>query len=64
MKKLLASLVLGLSLLAGGNAVLAQAPAATEPVAEAATSAPAAAPVAAEAPAAAPAPKIDSGDTA
>ena len=40
MKKLLASLVLGLSLLAGGNAVLAQAPAATEPVAEATTSAP------------------------
>ncbi len=68
MKKLLASLVLGLSLLAGGNAVLAQAPAATEPVAEATTSAPAAAadaaPAAAEAPAAAPEPKIDSGDTA
>ncbi|MFT3779058.1 MAG: ammonium transporter [Ottowia sp.] len=63
MKKLLASLMLGLSLLAGGAAALAQAPAASEP---AATAAPAPAAAAAEpAPAAAaPAPKVDSGDTA
>ncbi|WP_404301246.1 ammonium transporter [Alicycliphilus denitrificans] len=60
MKKLLASLVLGLGLLAGGSAALAQAQAAPEPVAEATTAAPAPA----AAPAAAPAPKIDSGDTA
>jgi Amt family ammonium transporter len=78
MKKLLASLALGLSLLAGASAALAQAPATTEaaavaPAADA--SAPAAAPAAAApaaaaaAPAeaaapAAPAPKLDSGDTA
>ncbi|MET0333849.1 MAG: ammonium transporter [Rhizobacter sp.] len=70
MKKLLASLALGLSLLAGGTVAIAQAPAA-EPAASApAAEAPAAAPVAAAAapaeaaPAAAPAPKVDSGDTA
>lgn len=72
MKKMLASFLLGLSLLTGGTAVLAQAPAASEPVAAAAADAPAAAPAApaadaaapAPAAAAAPAPKIDSGDTA
>ncbi|QIL70731.1 ammonium transporter [Diaphorobacter sp. HDW4B] len=74
MKKLLASFLLGFSLLAGGTAALAQTPAASEPVAAAATAdtsaaaTPAAVPAAAtaEAPAAAaaPAPKIDSGDTA
>ncbi|WP_367067141.1 ammonium transporter [Oryzisolibacter sp. LB2S] len=72
MRKLIASLALGLGLLMGGGAALAQAPATTEPVAEAAAAAPApdAAPAAAPAPAAeaapaeAPAPKIDSGDTA
>ncbi|RYX96586.1 MAG: ammonium transporter [Comamonadaceae bacterium] len=80
MKKLIASLALGLSLLASGAAVLAQAPA-TEPAASAAASAPAAAapapettppaaaavaaaPAAAEAAPAAPVPKVDSGDTA
>ena len=72
MKKLLASLALGLSLLAGGTVAIAQAPAA-EPAASAPAAeapAPAAAPVAAAAapaeaaPAAAPAPKVDSGDTA
>jgi Amt family ammonium transporter len=72
MRKLLASLALGLGLLAGSAAVLAQAPAA--PAADAAASASAApaaaaaaAPAAAaatSAPAAAPAPKVDSGDTA
>jgi Amt family ammonium transporter len=56
MKKLLASLALGLSLLAGGSAVLAQAPAATP---AASTSAEAAAPAAPEAPAAAAAPATD-----
>ena len=76
MKKLLASLALGLGLLIGGTAVIAQtpAPAASAPAAEAAASAPAApaaaAPAAAapaapaEAAPAAPAPKVDSGDTA
>jgi Amt family ammonium transporter len=73
MKKLLASLALGLSLFTGAAAVLAQAPAAaptaSEVVAPAAEAAPApaavAAPAAAEAaPADAPAPKLDSGDTA
>ncbi len=64
MKKLLVSLLLGLSLLAGGSAALAQAPATAEPVAEASAPAAAPAPAPAEAPAAAPAPKIDSGDTA
>ncbi|QIL82810.1 ammonium transporter [Diaphorobacter sp. HDW4A] len=76
MKKLLASFLLGFSLLAGGSAALAQAPAASEPVAAtaaapadtSAAAAPAAAAPAADAaaPAAAPAPvpKIDSGDTA
>ena len=78
MKKLIASLALGLSLLASGAAVLAQAPA-TEPAASAAVTTPAAAPApetppvaaavapaaeAAPAAAAAPAPKVDSGDTA
>ncbi|MFN3439308.1 MAG: ammonium transporter [Acidovorax sp.] len=77
MKKLLASFILGLSLLSVGSAALAQAPATPEAAvaapAPAAAEAPAAAPVAAapaaaeaapaEAPAAA-APKIDSGDTA
>ncbi|MDQ8017331.1 MAG: ammonium transporter [Bordetella sp.] len=68
MKKLLASFILGLSLLGTGTATLAQAPAASEP---AAVTAPAEAPAAAAAPAAeaaAPAaeeaPKVDSGDTA
>ena len=73
MKKLLASFLLGFSLLAGGSAALAQTPAASEPVAAAAVvaapdAAAAPAPVAAEAAApaaaAAPVPKIDSGDTA
>ena len=74
MRKLLASLALGLGLLAGSAAVMAQspaapaataaAPAASEPAAGAPAAAAAAAP--ASAPAAAPAatPKIDSGDTA
>ena len=77
MKKLLASFILGLSLLSAGSAVLAQAPATAEaaavaaPAADPASAAAPVAPVAAaaaapEAPAAAaaPAPKIDSGDTA
>jgi Amt family ammonium transporter len=74
MKKLLASLALGLSLFTGAAAVLAQAPAAAPAASEAAApAAPAAAeaapapaaPAAAEAaPAAAPVPKVDSGDTA
>jgi Amt family ammonium transporter len=69
MKKLLASLVLGLSLLLGTSAVMAQAtpaPAAAAPAAEAKAAAPAAAPAAA-APAAAeaaPAPVPNKGDTA
>ena len=75
MKKLLASFILGLSLLSVGSAALAQAPATAEaavaapaaseaPAAAAPVAAPAAAEAApAEAPAAA-APKIDSGDTA
>ena len=71
MKKLLASFVLGLSLLTVGTLSLAQAPAAepaavTAPAAEAAPAAPAAAPAAA-APAAAaeaPAPVPNKGDTA
>ena len=75
MKKLLASLVLGLGLWAAGPLAWAQAPAATEPAAvtapaDAAPAPAAAAPAApavaeavpAEAPA--PAPKLDSGDTA
>ena len=71
MKKLLASFLLGFSLLAGGSAALAQTPAASEPVAAAAVvaapdAAAAPAPVAAEAAspaaAAAPLPKLDSGD--
>ena len=73
MKKLLASFILGLGLLSGGSAALAQAPATAEasatapaatadaPVAMPAAAA-AVAPAAAAAPA--PAPKIDSGDTA
>jgi Amt family ammonium transporter len=74
MRKLLASLGLGLGLLIGSATAIAQAPAASAPAAAeatapaAATAAPAAAPAPAtaapEAPAAAPAPKIDSGDTA
>ena len=70
MKKLFASLLLGLCLLSGGSAVLAQAsapvtaevttPAATEPVTVPAPVVAVAAPVVS----AAPAPKIDSGDTA
>ncbi|ODS66658.1 MAG: ammonia channel protein [Acidovorax sp. SCN 65-108] len=71
MKKLLASFILGLSLLSVGSAVLAQAPATPEAAvaapaaAEASAAAPAAPAAAAEAPAAAaPAPKVDSGDTA
>jgi Amt family ammonium transporter len=77
MKKLLASIVLGLGMLVGGTSAMAQQPAA-EPTAAAApaaeAAAPAAAPVAAPAPAAAeaapaeaaaaPEPKVDSGDTA
>ncbi|WP_287983912.1 ammonium transporter [Diaphorobacter sp.] len=76
MKKLIASLLIGASLLAGGAGALAQAPdaaaAASEPVAVAPAPAPAAEPVAAPAAAPAPAPaaeapaapKVDSGDTA
>ena len=71
MKKLLASLVVGLGLLAAGSAVLAQAPTSESAPAPAAVVAPAAsvaAPVAAVAEAAptAPAvvPKLDAGDTA
>ncbi|MBN9370200.1 ammonium transporter [Hydrogenophaga sp. YM1] len=72
MKKLLASLLLGLGLAIGGGAAIAQstteaAPAAAAPAAPAAEAPAAAAPAApaAEAPAAAPeAPKLDSGDTA
>ncbi len=78
MRKLLASLALGLGLLTGGTAAFAQAPAtpaataaeaapaaaATATTAVAPSAAPAAAPAAEAAPAAAPAPKIDSGDTA
>ncbi|MDP1741034.1 ammonium transporter [Polaromonas sp.] len=75
MKKLLASLALGLSLFTGTAAVLAQAPAAapaaSEAVAPAAAAEAAPAPAAAApaaaaeaAPAAAPVPKLDSGDTA
>ncbi|MFZ3125140.1 MAG: ammonium transporter, partial [Acidovorax sp.] len=72
MKKLLASFVLGLSLLSAGSLSLAQAPAApadatttAAPAAQAAApAAPVAATVAAEAAPAAPAPKLDSGDTA
>ena len=75
MKKLLASFILGLSLLSAGSLSLAQAPAPAEtttaaPAANAAAPAdaapaPAAAAVAApEAAPAAPVPKIDSGDTA
>ena len=80
MKKLLASFILGLSLLSAGTLSLAQAPAPADtiaaPVADAAAPAPVAAPAAeAPAPAAepvaaaeaaptAPAPKLDSGDTA
>jgi len=68
MKKLLASLLLGLGLAIGGGTAIAQStteapPAATAPAAEAPAAAPAA--PAAEAPAAAEeAPKLDSGDTA
>ncbi|XAH24058.1 ammonium transporter [Xylophilus sp. GW821-FHT01B05] len=72
MKKLLASLLLGVSLIAGGSMAVAQTPtpeaapaAVTAPAAEApAAAAPAAAAATAEAPAAAPVPKLDSGDTA
>ncbi|MFT3812932.1 MAG: ammonium transporter [Acidovorax sp.] len=70
MKKLLATLCLGVSLLAGGSAALAQDAATSAPAAAASAAAPtaaAAAPAAAApeaAPAAAPAPKLDSGDTA
>ena len=75
MKKLLASLVLGLGLWAAGPLAWAQAPAATEPAAVTApadaapapaAAAPAAPAVAEAAPAEAPAPapKLDSGDTA
>jgi Amt family ammonium transporter len=70
MKKLLASLALGLSLFTGAAAVLAQAPAAAPAASEAAAPAAAeaapapAAPAVEAAPAAAPVPKVDSGDTA
>lgn len=79
MKKLLASFILGLSLLCAGSMSLAQAPAPAEtttaapaadaaapaaPVAAPADAAPAPAAAAAEAAPAAPAPKLDSGDTA
>ncbi|MGA0572963.1 ammonium transporter [Variovorax sp. VNK109] len=72
MKKLLASLLLGMSLIAGGTAAIAQAPAPSAPAAEA-PAAPAAAPAAEAAPAAAPAaaeaapaaaPTPNKGDTA
>ena len=74
MKKLLASLLLGLGLLATGPLALAQAPAAAEPAAMAAPAEPAIAADVAAAPvpaapvvtaeAAPAAPKLDSGDTA
>jgi Amt family ammonium transporter len=76
MKKLLASFILGLSLLSVGGLSLAQAPAADAAASAPAEAAPAAAAPAAAAPAAAPAaaaseaapaapvPKVDSGDTA
>ena len=80
MKKLLASLLLGLGALTLGPLALAQAPAGPEAVSSAPVAAPDAAPAAAApaapaaamgaeaapdtAPAAAPAPKLDSGDTA
>jgi Amt family ammonium transporter len=66
MRKLLASLALGLGLLTGGSAVLAQAPAAPAPAAAASAEAAAAAPAAAVAApaAAAPAPQPNKGDTA
>ena len=80
MKKLLASLLLGLGALTLGPLALAQAPAAPEAVSSAPVAAPDAAPAAAApaapaaamgaeaapdtAPATAPAPKLDSGDTA
>ena len=76
MKKILASFLLGLSLLGAGSWSLAQAPAASEPVAASAAAESSAAPAVAPAPAPAetaapaeaaapaPAPKLDSGDTA
>ena len=69
MKKLLASFILGLSLLTAGSMSLAQAPApadtsTTAPAAEAPAAEPVAAAEAAPAAPAAPAPKLDSGDTA
>ena len=65
MKKLLASLALGLGLLLGGSAVMAQTAAPAAPVAEAKATAPAAATAAAPAAAeAAPAPVPNKGDTA
>jgi len=65
MKKLLASLALGLSLLLGTSAVLAQAtPASAAPVAEAKAAAPAIAPAAPAAAEAAPAPVPNKGDVA
>ena len=65
MKKLLASLALGLGLLLGGTAVMAQSPAPAAPVAEAKAAAPAPAAAAPAAAAeAAPAPVPNKGDTA
>ena len=65
MKKLLASLALGLGLLLGGTAVMAQSPAPAAAVAEAKAAAPAPAAAApAEAATAAPAPVPNKGDTA
>ena len=72
MKKLFASLLLGLGALTLGPLALAQTPVATEAVSSAPAAAPGATPAAAmaaetapdAAPVAAPAPKLDSGDTA
>ncbi|MBL0421313.1 ammonium transporter [Ramlibacter sp. AW1] len=67
MRKLLACLALGLGLLTGGGAALAQSTAPAEAAPAAAAAAPAATPAAAPeaaAPAASATPKIDSGDTA
>ncbi|MEY2619714.1 MAG: putative ammonia permease [Pseudomonadota bacterium] len=64
MRKLLACLALGLGLLTGGGAALAQAPAASAPAASAAAAAPAAAAAASAAAPAATAPTPNKGDTA
>jgi len=64
MKKLLVSLLLGLSLLTSGTMAMAQAPAATASAPESAAAAAAPAAAVAPAPAAAPAPVPNKGDTA